>query len=74
MIAMDYENMSDEELYFLLKERMPAVAEIGGDVGDSNRQTVVAFLKLLPEEPRLPADAVVGTSHERPCKEKVHFR
>ncbi len=49
---MDYENMSDEELYSLLKERMPAVAEIGGEVGDSNRQTVVAFLKLLPEESR----------------------
>ena len=48
---MDYENMSDEELYSLLKERMPAVAESAGEVGDSNRQTVVAFLKLLSDEP-----------------------
>ena len=51
MVVMDYENMSDEELYSLLKERMPAVAETAGEVGDSNRETVVAFLKLLSDEP-----------------------
>ena len=47
---MDYENMSDEELYSFLKERFPAVAETTGEVGDSNRETVVAFLKFLSDE------------------------
>ena len=46
---MDYENMSDEELYSLLKERMPAVAETARDVNDSNRETVIAFLILLSD-------------------------
>jgi len=48
---MDYDKMSDSELYALLKERVPAVAETVGEVGDSNRQTLIAFLKFLSDEP-----------------------
>jgi len=48
---MDYKSMSDEELYSFLKERLPAVAETTGEVGDSNRETVIAFLTFLSEEP-----------------------
>ena len=36
---MDYERMSNAELYALLKEKMPAVAETVGKVRDSNRET-----------------------------------
>jgi len=45
--TMDYERMSNTELYDLLKERTPAVAETVRKVGDSNRETVIAFLKFL---------------------------
>ncbi len=45
--VIDYEQMSDRELYALLKERLPAVAETTGEVGESNRETVIAFLKFL---------------------------
>ncbi len=44
-LAMDYENMSNEELYLLLKEMAPAVAEIA-HVSDSNRETVIGILIL----------------------------
>ncbi len=44
---MDYERMSNAELYALLKERMPAVAETVGKVGDSNRETIIAFLRFV---------------------------
>ena len=44
---MDYERMSDAELYALLKEKMPAVAETVGKVRDSNRETVIAFLRFV---------------------------
>ena len=50
--TMDYENMSDEELYSLLKERVPAVAETVGEVNDSNREKLIAFLKFLWDESR----------------------
>ena len=46
---MDYEDMTNEELYFLLKEKAPAVAETAKDVSDSNRETVIAFLILLSD-------------------------
>jgi hypothetical protein len=45
--AMDYERMSDTELYALLEERVPAVAETVRKVRDSNREEVIAFLKFL---------------------------
>jgi hypothetical protein len=45
----DYEDMSDEELYRLLKERAPEVAVVAGGVRDSNRETVIAFLILLSD-------------------------
>ncbi len=44
---MDYERMSNAELYALLKEEMPAVAETVGKVRDSNRETVIAFLRFV---------------------------
>jgi hypothetical protein len=47
--VMDYEDMTNEELYFLLKEKAPAVAETAKDVSDSNRETVIAFLILLSD-------------------------
>jgi len=46
-LVTGYENMSNEELYSLLKEKAPAVAETAKDVNDSNRETVIAFLILL---------------------------
>jgi hypothetical protein len=48
--VMDYEKMSDAELYSLLKERAPAVAETVREVKDSNRETLIAFLKFLSDE------------------------
>lgn len=45
--ATDYENMSDAELYALLKEKLPAVMETVGEVTDSNREKLVGFLKFL---------------------------
>ena len=46
-VIMDYERMSNAELYALLKEKMPAVAETVGKVRDSNRETVIAFLRFV---------------------------
>lgn len=48
--AKSYENMSDDELYSLLKEKAPAVAEVVENVGDSNRATIKAILILLVDE------------------------
>ena len=45
--GVDFDNLSNEELCLLLKERMPAVAETVKKVKDSNRETVVAFLKFI---------------------------
>lgn len=49
---MDYEKMSNAELYSLLKERVPAVAETVREVRDSNREMLIAFLKFLGDESR----------------------
>jgi hypothetical protein len=46
---MDYQDMSDEELWLLLTETAPRMHV--EDVTDSNRETVIAFLKLLLDEP-----------------------
>lgn len=46
---MDYEDMTNEELYRLLKEKAPAVVETARDVNDFNRETVIAFLILLSD-------------------------
>jgi hypothetical protein len=46
-MIMDYERMSNAELDALLKEKMPAVAETVGKVRDSNRETVIAFLRFV---------------------------
>ncbi len=50
--AMDYERMSDTELYALLEQRVPAVAETVRKVRDSNREEVIAFLKFLSDGSR----------------------
>lgn len=42
---MDYENMSDKEVCHLLKQAVPNL-EIG-EITDSNRETVMAFLRVL---------------------------
>jgi hypothetical protein len=52
--VMDYEGMTNEELYFLLKEKAPAVAETAKGVNDSNRETVIAFLTLLSDGTHWP--------------------
>lgn len=52
MEATDYENMSDAELYALLKEKLPAVMETVGEVTDSNREKLVGFLKFLSNDRR----------------------
>jgi hypothetical protein len=48
----DYEGMSNEELFQLLKERAPDVAAVVRDVQGSNRETVIAFLTILSDEAR----------------------
>jgi len=50
--AMDYQRMSNTELYALLEERVPAVAETVREVRDSNREEVIAFLKFLSDGSR----------------------
>ena len=50
MSIQDCEKMSDEELYRLLMENVPAVAETVRKVTDSNRETVIAFLRFLSNE------------------------
>lgn len=44
---MDYEKMSNAELYALLKAKIPAVATTVGKVRDSNRETIIAFLRFV---------------------------
>jgi len=45
--VMDYDDMSNNELCLLLKERMPAAVQTVKEVTDFNRETVIAFLKVL---------------------------
>lgn len=47
---MDYDELSNDELYLLLKERYPAAAETVEEVTDSNRETVIAFMRVLSDE------------------------
>jgi len=47
LMIMDYERMSNAELHALLKEKMPAVAETVGKVRDSNRETIIAFIRFV---------------------------
>lgn len=42
---MDYQNMSDEALYWILRSRVPGI-DIR-EVDDSNRNTVVAILQIM---------------------------
>jgi len=44
---VDFDNLSNEELCRLLKERTPAVFDTVGRVTDSNRETVIAFMKFI---------------------------
>lgn len=50
LAVIDYEKMSDTELYSLLKERAPAIAETVKEVKDSNREELIAFLNFLSNE------------------------
>ncbi len=52
MSLQDCERMSDQELYRLLKENLPAVAETVRTVNDGNRETVIAFLRFLSNTAR----------------------
>ena len=47
---MDYEEMSNEELYKLLMERFPR--PLFQEVTEYNRQTVIALLEASEEETR----------------------
>lgn len=47
---MDYEKMSDEELYTALKQRFPNI--FFKEVDDFNRQTVIVILKFGEDEAR----------------------
>ncbi len=49
---MDFREMSDEELFLVLKKKIPAVAETMAEVNDSNRETVIAFLRVFCDNPR----------------------
>ena len=51
-VITDYEKMSNAELHALLKEEMPAVAETVREVRDSNRETLIAFLRFCSNETR----------------------
>jgi hypothetical protein len=46
---VDYSRSSNEELYRFLEEKAPDVAVVVGEVRDSNRETVIAFLTILPD-------------------------
>jgi hypothetical protein len=52
MSIQDCERMSDQELYRLLKENLPAVAETVRTVNEANRETVIAFLRFLSNTAR----------------------
>ena len=41
------EKMSNEELYRFVKKELPAVAATVGKINESNRETVIAFLRFL---------------------------
>ena len=43
----DCEKMSNEELYRFVKMELPAVAATVREINESNRETVIAFLKFL---------------------------
>lgn len=43
----DCEKMSNEELYRFVKKELPAVAATVGKINESNRETVIAFLRFL---------------------------
>jgi hypothetical protein len=45
----DCERMSDQELYGLLEEKLPAVADTVRSVNDTNRETVIDFLRFLSD-------------------------
>ena len=45
--SIDYEKLSDAELYTLLTERAPAVAETVKEIKNSNREKLIAFLRFL---------------------------
>jgi L-cystine uptake protein TcyP (sodium:dicarboxylate symporter family) len=45
---MDYEKMSNEELYQLLLEKLPG--EPFEEVADDNRQTVIAILQFFEDK------------------------
>lgn len=47
MFMVDYSKSSNEELYRFLEERAPDVAVVVGEVRDSNRETIIAFLTIL---------------------------
>lgn len=49
-VGREYEKMSDAELYALLTERAPAVAETVKGIKNSNREKLIAFLKFLSDE------------------------
>ena len=49
MPKIDYESMSNEELFKLLMESSSCMAAVVGKVDESNRQTVIAFLILLAD-------------------------
>lgn len=44
--TVDYETISDDELYLLLGQRQPDVAAVAKEIGDHNRQTLIAFLRV----------------------------
>lgn len=46
---MDYQDMSNEELSRVLREKAPDVAAVVGEVRDLNRGTIIAFLVLLAD-------------------------
>jgi hypothetical protein len=49
MFMVDYSRSSNEELYRFLEERAPDVAVVVGEVRDSNRETIIAFLTILSD-------------------------
>ncbi len=50
IVIKDCEKMSNEELCRFLEEKLPALAETVREVTDFNRETVMAFLKLLSDD------------------------
>lgn len=48
-LMIDCSKMSNDELYRRLEEIAPDVAIVVGEVCDSNRETIIAFLTLLSD-------------------------